>query len=110
MKNKLQRWYEQESHLKAFMNLLEGLKPEEQCEIAVDIILFTSELSDREYSNIVNEIGEYNPREYKRWYDKNPNIHSAIESLKDLSQEKIDMVINEFSTRIIEKYENEVNE
>lgn len=104
MDKNLQRWYEQEEHLKAFMSLLEDLDSEKQCEIAVEIILRASEFSDREYDKIASEVGEYDPSEYKRWYDKNPNIHSAIEALKDLSQEDREAIINEFSEKILDSH------
>ena len=104
MEKNYQRWYEKEEHLKAFMSLLEDLDSDMQCEIAVEIILRASEFSDREYEKIASEVGDYDPSEYKRWYDKNPNIHTAIESFKDLSQENRDIIINEFSQKILDSH------
>ena len=57
--HKFQRWYEQNEYLKAFMVLLEDLEPEIQCEIAVDMIMEASNLIDRDYEKIIEEVGEY---------------------------------------------------
>ena len=50
MKKKITRWYEKNEHLKAFMDLMENLSIDSQCEIAIDIIIEASELIDRDYS------------------------------------------------------------
>ena len=38
---------------------------------------------------------------YKRWYDKNPNVHLAIESLRDLTQDQRDIIVKEFLLKYI---------
>ncbi len=101
MKNKIQRWYQKDEYLNAFMNLLEQLPLDEQCEIAVDIIIETSSMTEREYSKTLNDIGDYNPKDFKRWYDKNPNLHAAIESLRDLSAKQREEVIKKYSDEIL---------
>ena len=83
------------------MALLENLPPDIQCEIAVDMIIKSSSMIDREYEKIIEDVADFNPRDYKRWYDKNPNIHLAIESLKDLSEEEREKIVQEFSEKII---------
>ena len=104
MKKRIQRWYEKEEHLRAFMALLEDLDSDIQCDIAVDIIVQASSMIDRDYEKIISDVGEFNPKDYKRWYDKNPNIHLAIESLKDLNEEQRIEIINEFSQKIIDSH------
>lgn len=101
MTKHFRRWYEKDEYLKAFMNLMSGLKAEQQCEIAVDIIVKASSMIDRDYSHIVREVGNFNPKKYKRWYDKNPNIHVAIESLRDLDFEQREKIINDFPDEIL---------
>ena len=59
---------------------------------------------DRDYTNIIKEVASYNPKNYKRWYDKNPNIHLAIESLRDLTEEQREQIVNEFSQKIISSH------
>lgn len=111
MKKRFQRWYEKNEYLNAFMNLMQDLPMDVQCEIAIDIIIKASSLIDRDYTNIIKEIAGFNPKKYKRWYDRNPNIHTAIESLRDLSEEEREKIIQEFSDKILNshyiKLENE---
>ncbi len=104
MKNRNKRWYEQKEELRAFMALIEALPSEIQCEIAIEILLKVSSLLDRSYENVTKDIAEYDPSKYKRWYDKNPNIHVAIESIKDLDEEKRDIIINDLSEIILKYY------
>ena len=101
------RWYEKNEYLKAFMNLMQDLSIEKQCELAIDIILKASSMIDRDYSNIIKEVSRFNPRDYKRWYDKNPNIHLAIESFRDLDDSQKEIVIKELSNIILKKYKFE---
>ena len=101
---KFQRWYEKNEYLKAFMELLQDLSPEIQCEIAIDIIMKASEINDRDYSKMIREVASYNPKNYKRWYDKNPNVHLAIESLRDLTEQQKEEIIQEFSEKIVGLY------
>ena len=104
MKKRFVRWYEKDEYLNAFMNLLEDLEPEIQCEIAIDIIIKASDLIDRDYIKFVQEVGDYNPKDYKRWYDRNPNIHLAIEALRDLKEHERELVVKEFSQKILNNH------
>ena len=104
MKKMFVRWYEKDEYLKAFMNLLADLDTDIQCEIAIDIIIKASDLIDRDYTKIIQEVGNYNPKDFKRWYDKNPNIHLAIESLRDLKEEQRDLIVREFSDKILNNH------
>ncbi len=104
MINSKKRWYEKDEHLGAFFALIEELPDDIQCEIAVDILMKTSELLDRKYENIIADVADYNPKDYNRWYDKNPNIHVAIESIKDLEEDKRDEIVKELSDLILKYY------
>ena len=104
MKKRILRWYEKNEYLSAFMNLMQDLSPENQCEIAIDIIMEASKMIDRDYTNIIKEVASFNPKDYKRWYDKNPNIHLAIESLRDLNDEQRDIIVQDFTDRILSKH------
>ena len=95
---------QKDEYLCAFMSLLEGLDMDKQCEIAVDIIIESSNMIDRDYTKIIQEVADFNPKDYKRWYDKNPNIHIAIESLRDLSDEQRDEIVKKFSEKILNSY------
>ena len=104
MKKRIQRWYEKNEYLSAFMNLMQDLPIEKQCEIAIDMIIEASNMIDRDYTKIIQEVATFNPKDFKRWYDKNPNIHLAIESLKDLTEEQREFIIQEFTDRILNSH------
>jgi hypothetical protein len=99
-----QRWYEKDEYLKAFMNLMQDLEPEIQCEIAIDIIMRASDMIDRDYTKLISEVSTYDPKDFKRWYDKNPNVHLAIEALRDLTPEQRDEIVREFSGKILSSH------
>ncbi len=104
MKKHFQRWYEKNEYLNAFMNLLQDLSIEKQCEIAVDIIIEASKMIDRDYTKIIQEVSSFNPKDFKRWYDKNPNVHIAIESLRDLTEEQREVIIQNFTDKILSSH------
>ncbi len=104
MKKHFQRWYEKNEYLNAFMNLLQDLSIEKQCEIAVDIIIEASKIIDRDYTKIIQEVSSFNPKDFKRWYDKNPNVHIAIESLRDLTEEQREVIIQNFTDKILSSH------
>ena len=107
---KFLRWYEKNEYLKAFMRLLEDLPVDIQCEVAIDIIMKSSDMTDRDYTKLIQEVATYNPKNYKRWYDKNPNVHLAIESLRDLSEKQKEEIVEEFSEKIINSYYISIDE
>ena len=109
-KKYFQRWYEKDEYLKAFMNLMQDLPIDIQCEIAVDIIIKASSMIDRDYSKIIAEVSNYDPKNFKRWYDKNPNVHVAIESLRDLDEAQRDEIVKEFSERIMNSHYIKLND
>ena len=104
MKKHFQRWYEKNEYLNAFMNLLQDLSIEKQCEIAVDIIIEASKMIDRDYTKIIQEVSSFNPKDFKRWYDKNPNVHIAIESLRDLTEEQREVIIQNFTDKSLSSH------
>lgn len=104
MKKRYSRWYEKNEYLKAFMNLMQDLPIDIQCEIAIDMIIKASQMIDRDYTKIIQDVARFNPKDYKRWYDKNPNIHLAIESLRDLEEKQKEELISEFSQKIINSH------
>ncbi len=104
MKKRIKRWYEKNEYLNAFMNLMQDLSIEKQCEIAIDMIIKSSEMIDRDYTKIIQDIASFDPKDYKRWYDKNPNIHLAIESLRDLNEEQREYIIQEFTDKILNSH------
>ena len=110
MNKQFKRWYEKNEYLKAFMNLMQDLEIDCQCEIAVDMIVKASSLIDRDYTKIIQEVSTFNPKDYNRWYDKNPNVHLAIESLRDLTEEQREDIIKDFTDKILSNHYLSVEE
>lgn len=102
------RWYDKDKYLSAFMHLLEDLDPETQCEVAVDIILKVPKIIEKDYEKFVKIIADYDPREYKRWYDKNPNLHAAIEALHDLNDQQREDLINQISNIVLKHTKEQI--
>lgn len=110
MKKRFARWYEKNEYLKAFMSLMQDLPIEIQCEIATDMIIKASNIIDRDYTKMIQEVAQFNPKNYKRWYDKNPSVHLAIEALRDLEEEQRESIVAEFSQKIISSHNIDLNE
>ncbi len=101
MKKIYRRWYEKNRYLSAFMALMKDIPKEIQCEIAIDMILKESDYIDRNYTKIIKDVANFNPRDYKRWYDKNPNVHLALEMLRELDENQRIEILKEFCDRLI---------
>jgi len=105
MDKNYRRWYEQNEYLQAFMDLMQDLDGDVQSEIAVGMLMKIASISDRDYSKMLEDISTFDSNEYKRWYDVTPNIHFAIESLRDLDEEQRVEVIQEFIDKVLEDRE-----
>ena len=105
MDKSYRRWYEQNEYLHAFMDLMQDLDEDVQSEIALGMLMKTASISNRDYSKMLEEISTFDPKDYNRWYDVTPNIHFAIESLRDLEEEQRVEVIQEFIDKVLEDRE-----
>lgn len=98
---KFVRWYDKDKYLSAFMVLLEGLSEDVQCEIAVDIMLNIPKIIEQDLNDYVNIMNDYNPQDYKRWYDYNPTLHSAVEAIKHLNKSQRETLITSISDIVL---------
>ncbi len=103
---KIVRWYDQDTQMSAFMVLLESLSRDVQCEIAVDIMLNIPKIIDAGLDDYVNDMGNFSPKNYSRWYDYNPTLHSAIEAMKQLDSEQRRILISYISDIILRNVSN----
>ena len=99
--DKIVRWYDKDAQMSAFMVLLESLSRDIQCEIAVDIMLNIPKIIDADLNDYVNDMGNFSPQNYSRWYDYNPTLHSAIEAMQQLSPEQRQILISYISDIIL---------
>ncbi len=104
---KAKRWYENNRYLCAFMRILEDLDPNSQSEVALELMLEVLTLIDNDKEKFVKLNEQYDPKEHKRWYDSNPNLHASIEILKDLDDFDVSYLMNKISSTLL-KYNKEL--
>ncbi len=86
------RWYDKDRYLSAFMTLLETLDESVQSEVALNILDAIPKVISMDCVAFLKIVEENDPRKYNRWYDKNPNIHKVVESIRQLSTEEREML------------------
>lgn len=107
------RWYDKDPDLSNLMTFLEGLNEDVREEIAQDLIqIIMSELNTNKDGEI-SLLADNKIIEYKRWYDKNVSLHSAIEIIKNLGtkeRKEIISLIMESIVQILTEYNYEKND
>lgn|SRR5574344_1442561 len=82
------RWYDKDPELSNMMKFLENLNEETRDEIAQDLIqIILNEIKTNKDKEI-SGLNDNKITEYKRWYDKNISLYSAIELIKNLNDEE----------------------
>lgn len=104
---KYERWYDKDPDLSHLMKFLETLNEEIREEIARDLIqIILSELETNKDIEI-SQLNQLKITNYKRWYDTNLSLHSAIEIIKNLDKnyrEEIIAMIMESVVQILAEY------
>lgn len=91
------RWYDKDKYLSAFMVLLQSLEPEVQIEVANDMLLNIPKIIEKDFDGFINIMSEYDPRNYKRWYDVNPSLHNAVEAMQNMTHDQREELIYSIS-------------
>ena len=99
---KYTRWYDKDEDLSAFMKLLENLSEEIREEIAQDMIQIILQEIETDQDNEILQLTENKITEYKRWYDKNISLHSAIEIIKNLNTDQRKEIISLIMESIVQ--------
>ncbi len=79
------RWYDKDRYLSAFMALLETLPESVQSEVAVDILSSVPKVISMDCAAFMKFVEHNDPRKHNRWYDKNPDLHKAVEVMRQMS-------------------------
>ena len=96
------RWYDKDPDLSHLMSFIEGLNDDVRNEIAQDLIqIMASELSINADGQI-SDVTLGGVTEYKRWYDKNITLHSAVEMIKHLDSEARREIIERIMESIVQ--------
>lgn len=104
------RWYDKDSDLSRLMSFIEGLPDDIKDEIAQDLIqIILSEVKTNQ-DNELFQLSESNITEYRRWYDKNVHLHSAIEIIKNLDTQKRKEIISLLMESIVQILAEKTND
>lgn len=96
------RWYDKDPDLSRLMAFLESLNEQVREEIAQDLIqIILSELETNKDGEL-SQLADNKITEYKRWYDKNLSLHSAIEIIKNLDEEQRKEIISLIMESIVQ--------
>ncbi len=96
------RWYDKDPDLSHLMKFLEGLNEEIRDEIAQDMIqILMGELSSNADGKI-SDLSALTITEYKRWYDQNLSLHSAVELIKNLNDQDRKEIIERLMESIVQ--------
>lgn len=104
------RWYDKDSDLSRLMSFIEGLPDDIKDEIAQDLIqIILSEVKTNQ-DNELFQLSENNITQYRRWYDKNVHLHSAVEIIKNLDTQKRKEIISLLMESIVQILAEKTNE
>lgn len=96
------RWYDKDPDLSHLMSFLEGLNDEVRDEIAQDMIqILMGEICTNSDGKI-SDLSAVTITEYKRWYDRNISLHSAVEMIKNLDDEDRKEIISRLMESIVQ--------
>lgn len=96
------RWYDKDPDLSHLMAILESLNEEIRNEIAQDLLQIILCEIETDNDNEIFQLSENKLTEYRRWYDKNISLHSAVEIIKNLNTEKRKEIIELIMESIIQ--------
>ena len=100
------RWYDQYSELKSLLVLLEKIDDYSIEMIAQDFIQILTSRYKNDFDSKIQTLCENSPKEYKRWYDENYNLHTCIEFIKTLSDDEKKEIISAFIISLMSFIDN----
>lgn|GEM_PF-1557432 len=95
------RWYDKDNRLRFIVNILEKLDEETRNFFAADIIQMLIKSKYPETDEFIENIGNNNKISSDRWYDKNKEVHSAVEMLKYADTDDKTELVKEFLYSIV---------
>lgn len=90
----IERWYDKDEDLSLFFSFLENLDERKKDVLAREILLIIFTEFQTESNEKVMALKNLKYSQNKRWYDKNVNVQSAIELIKNLSDVQRNIVMN----------------
>jgi len=96
------RWYDNDPDLKHLMAFIENLNEETREHIAQDLIQIILAEIETDKDAELYQLTQNNIGQYRRWYDSNIILHSAIEIIKNLDESKRKEIIHLIMESIIQ--------
>ena len=96
------RWYDKDPYFRHFMTFMQGLNDELRDEIAQDLIQILMGEISADSDGEISVLGESKLTNYKRWYDKDITLHSAVEIIKNLDQSKRKEILENLRESIVQ--------
>ena len=90
------RWYDKYSDLKSLLELLETVDKQYIEIIAQDFLQIILEKYSSTFDEAIKKMSDDAPPRYSRWYDENYDLHTCIEFIKTLDDNKKRELINSF--------------
>ena len=93
---KYTRWYDNYPDLKSLLILLENVDDYTLELISQDFLQLIMYKYKDKFDNAIELMSKNPPPNYKRWYDRNYNLHTCIEFVKTLHDNEKNKIINSF--------------
>ena len=90
------RWYDKYPDLKKMLTLLESVPKEYADIIAQDFLQIILDKYKDKFDEVIKNMSDNAPPRYNRWYDKNYDLHTCIEFIRNLDDEEKPELINSF--------------
>ena len=100
------RWYDKDPALKQFMSMLENLDSETVELLAQDFIQIIMNSGFIDVDSTIDMLNKNSSGKYNRWYDQNYNLHTCIELLKTLPENKKQILLENFKESCFELITN----
>lgn len=101
------RWYDNNAELKRLFEILEGLDVALQNEIAKDIIQILLTDFGLNLDKEINQISSNYKFECKRWYDKNIDLFTSFEIIRNLTLQQQNELVEKVLQSIVLIYMKE---
>lgn len=103
------RWYDRNPDLKEVFEFIQGLAPDIQNKIAHEILHILMHDFNLNLDEKINNIVKNYTYDCNRWYDRNVNLFSSFEIIKDMTSVQRAQVIEKIITSILFVYIEESN-
>ncbi len=95
------RWYDKNPDLKEVFEFIEGLDAEYQADIAKEILQILINDFKFDLDEKINKISKNYTYKCRRWYDRNIDLHTSFEIIKDVSEDVQHLIIKKIVQTVL---------